>query len=328
MPTPLRTTHRDWANPHPNLKEPTEILIKTSYGPIGRCVEDLVLVLKSWWDKNFWKYDAYVIPKPFNTKSYEKMSNKKLRIAYFDDNQVFPCAEVVKSVIRETVNKLKNDGHELVEMNTDFFAHAFEYASRLFFGIDPSIIVDELQGESPTFPFKPQYISSECSISSMFEPAALSMSGYHQLAEALNAPRIYTLKEFCVFAEQVCLFKSEFTDYWNQMGFDCVICPVWPLVAPQHNKTEYLFPAFSYLYFWNIMSFPAGVVPVRKVKKGEDIYNATLNDGSAKIAKEIMKDSVGLPVAIQVAGFPNSDEKVLGVMKLLENYYDFHEYPL
>lgn len=76
------------------------------------------------------------------------------------------------------------------------------------------------------------------------------------------------------------------------------------------------------------MSFPAGVVPVRTVKNGEDYYNSTSTDRSVKVAKEIMNGSIGLPVGIQVAGYPCSDEKVLGVMKLIEGYYNFHEHPL
>lgn len=35
--------------------------------------------------------------------------------------------------------------------------------------------------------------------------------------------------------------------------------------------------------------------------------------------------SVGLPVGIQVVGLPNQDEKVLGLMKVLEGAFPFYK---
>lgn len=38
-----------------------------------------------------------------------------------------------------------------------------------------------------------------------------------------------------------------------------------------------------------------------------------------------MAGSEGMPLSIQVVGYPNEDEKVLGIMKIIENYYQFYE---
>lgn len=132
---------------------------------------------------------------------------------------------MVKSVVRETVNKLKLDGHELIEMNTSFFPDAVDFMAKLVFGVDPSLVVDNLQGEPPAFAYEPQYTESECSVTSLFSPLILSLSGYKQFSHCLNVPKITSIKELCALTEQICLFKSEFNDYWTSMDFDCVICP-------------------------------------------------------------------------------------------------------
>ena len=43
------------------------------------------------------------------------------------------------------------------------------------------------------------------------------------------------------------------------------------------------------------------------------------NDRAVALAKEICRESVGLPIGVQLVGWPNDDERVLGVMKELEN---------
>ena len=50
----------------------------------------------------------------------------------------------------------------------------------------------------------------------------------------------------------------------------------------------------------------------------EDIGHRN-NDRAVSMAKEACRESVGLPIGVQLVGWPNDDERVLGVMKELEN---------
>ena len=47
-PSAKRITSAECTSTHPNCMAPLELLVKASYGPLGRCVEDLVLVLQAW----------------------------------------------------------------------------------------------------------------------------------------------------------------------------------------------------------------------------------------------------------------------------------------
>ncbi len=70
------------------------------------------------------------------------------------------------------------------------------------------------------------------------------------------------------------------------------------------------------------MHLPAGVVPMTVVRDDEQYYEDIghlNNDRAVAMAKDVCRESAGLPIGIQLVGWPNNDERVLGVMKELEN---------
>ena len=44
-----------------------------------------------------------------------------------------------------------------------------------------------------------------------------------------------------------------------------------------------------------------------------------------KVAKETMRESVGLPVCVQIVGNSYQDEKVLRAMRVVQGYFKFHK---
>lgn len=69
------------------------------------------------------------------------------------------------------------------------------------------------------------------------------------------------------------------------------------------------------------MQFPAGVVPVTLVRDDEQYYEEVgnvYNDMTTSKAKDVCRESAGLPIGVQLVGWPNDDERVLGIMKELE----------
>ena len=62
-----------------------------------------------------------------------------------------------------------------------------------------------------------------------------------------------------------------------------------------------------------------GVVPVTTVRPTETERGGTPVDRIDRIAIEVDKKSSGLPVGVQVAGPPFTDERVLAVMLALES---------
>jgi len=69
---------------------------------------------------------------------------------------------------------------------------------------------------------------------------------------------------------------------------------------------------------YNFLNFPAGVVPVTRVRPGE-AERAEPDGRLQKRAAEVDRDSEGLPVGVQVAGRPWREDLVLAVMKAVED---------
>lgn len=212
-PTSRRTTARDFAGTHHSLIDPIELLIKSARGPLGRCTEDLSLVLRSWWNDALWRDDAYVTPLKFNSEMYAEAQVKKMRIGYFDYNGVFECAGCVKSVIKETKERLERDGHELIPFNTDMMAKGLDLYAKITYAHDPQILLEELQGEEPAWPFNyEQWHATHPWIKKLI-PTYVRLLGHKQLSRLMALPRNISLKEFAELFQQTAQYKDECLTY-------------------------------------------------------------------------------------------------------------------
>lgn len=68
-----------------------------------------------------------------------------------------------------------------------------------------------------------------------------------------------------------------------------------------------------------------GTVPVTLVKQDEQTFEDEFNDFYTRNGKKTLEGAAGLPVGVQVAALPNSEEKVLYLMKELEKEIGFRE---
>lgn len=94
------------------------------------------------------------------------------------------------------------------------------------------------------------------------------------------------------------------------------------LPAYRHDQSGDLLLSCSYTFLFNVLRFPAGVVPMTVVREDEQYYEdmgQRNNDRAVAMAEETCRESAGLPIGVQLVGWPNDDERVLRVMKELEN---------
>jgi len=120
--------------------------------------------------------------------------------------------------------------------------------------------------------------------------------------------------------------------YWLSMGFDAVISPAGCLPAVPHKLSSELPTLNSHFMVYNILDFPAGVLPVRLVQ-AEDIKEdkaprTAARDRMSEFMRLAQIGSVGLPVGVQVAALPNRDELCLQVMETIERSIGFNDLQL
>lgn len=115
------------------------------------------------------------------------------------------------------------------------------------------------------------------------------------------------------------LRRMEFA-VWNEQELDAVIAPVHMTAACLHGQSAQFAPAGAFSARYNVLDFPAGCVPVTRVKDAEAIE--TPRSGRSMLnrkAGHIEKASAGLPVGVQVVAKPHQDEVALRVMQLIED---------
>ncbi|XP_012631526.2 fatty-acid amide hydrolase 1-like [Microcebus murinus] len=76
------------------------------------------------------------------------------------------------------------------------------------------------------------------------------------------------------------------------------------------------------MFLYNILDFPVGVLPVTTVTSQDEeelaFYKGYYGDNSDRNFQEAVRESVGLPVAVQCIALPWEDELCLRFMKEVE----------
>jgi fatty acid amide hydrolase len=102
-------------------------------------------------------------------------------------------------------------------------------------------------------------------------------------------------------------------------GADIVLSPATALPAIRHGAAAELSTLGTYTTYWNALGWPAGVVPFTSVRAGEESDRPASRDRFEQAARESERDSVGLPIAVQIAAAPHHDHIALAAMRALEN---------
>uniref|UniRef100_A0A8D3D797 Fatty-acid amide hydrolase 1 n=1 Tax=Scophthalmus maximus TaxID=52904 RepID=A0A8D3D797_SCOMX len=104
-------------------------------------------------------------------------------------------------------------------------------------------------------------------------------------------------------------------------NIDVLLCP---MIGPAYNflYCGRVTPALSYTMLYNLLTFPAGVVPVSTVTAEDEEelkhYKGNYQDYWDKLFKKAVSGGEGLPVAVQCVALPWQDELCLRLMKEVE----------
>jgi fatty acid amide hydrolase len=106
-------------------------------------------------------------------------------------------------------------------------------------------------------------------------------------------------------------------DAMDRAGLDALLCPAFATPALPHGMSKNFTLASSTAITWNAAQFPAGVVPVTRVRAGETARRGA-KDAMERHAAKVDAQSLGLPVSVQVVGRPWQEPVVLAVMAAVE----------
>jgi fatty acid amide hydrolase len=69
---------------------------------------------------------------------------------------------------------------------------------------------------------------------------------------------------------------------------------------------------------YNVLGYPAGIVPVTRVRSGEEVGRLPSRDIMEQTARKVETGSAGLPVGVQVVARPWREHVLLAAMRAIE----------
>ena len=100
--------------------------------------------------------------------------------------------------------------------------------------------------------------------------------------------------------------------------FDVVLCPPCAVPAYTHGAARDLALLGSYNLLANLLGFPAGVVPVTRVRADEQDGRAASRDMVYAAVNKVERNSAGLPIGAQLIARPWREDVALAAMQAIE----------
>ena len=307
--------------------------IATQPGPMARHVEDLWLALQVLSDDR----DGYVTGEaaPGRLPDPAAVDVSRLRIAVLTDDRIFPASAGIKRAVREAANALAKRGATIVEFYGDDGQRLFS-TSELFeiycglIGSDGGADARRLILGSPLDwrVARLLWIARLRPQTRMAVANGLRLAGQRWMARLITIARPMSADGF----RQVVFRKQQFVrtaiEGMQRQKIDAILAPPHALPATQHVKGFDLLAAASYSMLFNLLGWPAGVVSTTRVREGEDRTRSAARDQVERQAVAVDRNSVGLPVGVQVAALPWREDVALAIMTALEaDFRESHDYP-
>ncbi|XP_061200886.1 vitamin D3 hydroxylase-associated protein-like isoform X3 [Neopsephotus bourkii] len=274
--------------------------VASALGPMARDVDNLALCMKALLCEEMFRLDPTVPPISFNEEVYT--SSKPLRIGYYEGDGYFQPSPSMKRAIQETRKLLQDAGHTLVP----FVPPKIEY------------MVDELFTRGLFSDGGVHLV--DCFKGDIVDPTLKSQFNTYRLPALVKRIFAVVLKPtVSVWRSLVCA-TGNLQVPKNRSGSQCSL---WSEVCQKPlGSARSSGAATSYTNVYNVLDFPAGVVPVSTVTRADEeelkCYRGHYGDPWDKRLKEAVEGAVGLPVAVQCVALPWQEELCLRFMKEVE----------
>ena len=291
--------------------------VVSEVGLLAREVEDVALGLEV---ANGGRNPAVEPPMPLGDPGSVDLS--KLRVGYYTDDGIFPASPAVQRAVHEAAETLKGLGAGV----TPWTPPAADHAMSLFFGLlssdgfkggkrtlgrdkrDPRIAKMEQAGSTPGFMLPAIR-------------ALLRASGRRKLAQIVGHYGHHDTDHYWRLVGQQMEYQKRFAAALdeNEGGpIDLILCPAFPLPAMRHGATAEFTLAGTYTCLYNVLGYPTGIVPVTRVREGEEGGRALGRDKMDRAAYKTEVGSAGLPIGVQVVARPWREHVAIAAMAGIE----------
>ncbi|OCH89556.1 amidase [Obba rivulosa] len=283
-------------------------------GPITTSARDLSLFCRVMLQYEPWLVEPQLLEIPWKQSVVDGEGiPDKLSIAILWDDGVVAPHPPILDALKRTRHALLAAGHEVISWLPVDHQKAWDIITKLYF-LDGGAEYREILKNDPAVPQSNWILSQVPNNGKPFTAAEI-----FQLNLARDA------------------FRCKIAAHWNGTSLrtttgrhvDAVLCPVAPTLAPPHDTTQW----WGYTSYWNLLDFPAAVFPVGRFKAQGytplDVSAEYTIPGRTRNAVEdfvqaqwnpVMYDNA--PISLQLVGRRLNEEKVLGILRLVEHALD------
>lgn len=310
----LKPTAGRWSLKGAAAGLPGQEALRSVAGPLARTVADVELLMLALDGPAQHRHDPAVPPLAWSRCA----GVEGLTIGVFEDDGVISPAASVCRAIREAAEALRAAGATVVP----YCPPAGEAMFDVYFGLASAdgarTARRTLQGERVT-----QQLSALMRMASMPGPmrralaTAAGLAGQPRVARLLRALGEKRVDQHWALVRQREELKAAEEAAWREAGLDLVLGPatMTPPALPRRTH-DWSIGAWATMRY-NVLDRPAGVVPVTHVRPGETV-RTVLEDRIDTRAAEFEAGSVGLPIAVQVAGRPWEEHLVMAALRAIE----------
>ncbi|KAL4484616.1 hypothetical protein ABPG74_019793 [Tetrahymena malaccensis] len=303
-------------------------------GPICKSVDDLILFFRQLSDPQYLqKFKLHERDPFFPTQQInesELSNNKKQRrFGYFKTLKSFDCTLANQRAVEIAVDKLRAQGHQLVEINlpdVDSIKNGF---IQFLLSDEFEGIYDLLSKEATVKEYIMIDIFAQTPpLMKRILSVLFYMLGEKSFAELLPQTNRLRVEELNRLQYKIGQLQLDYLRLFDDHEIEAIICPSFGAPALPHSSSIDSTPVCLYTFIWNYLNFPCGVLPVTKVLKEEQHFNnSRIKELPAKRVDFYMKQNTeGLPVNVQVVAPPFKEETCLNVMKMLDDQIQFYKH--
>jgi len=259
--------------------------VKSVNGPMAKTLEDITMYSKAVIDAKPWLVDPTMLPIPWQPVE----PKQKLKIAVMWNDGICQPTPPVARALKETVQKLKIAGHEVIDWDPkEFHLKALRILGQMFVA-DGGKSVQALL-EPTNEPWRPEM--------KMYEDAA-ELGTYDMWKLHLERTEL----------------QRQYLEHWTSYkDLDAILCPTTPYATVKHGDFKYVgYTGVYNVVDYSAVSFPTGMYADKSVDTPIANYKALSEFCQAAYDSYDAAAVHRMPVSLQLVAKRLEEEKVLAM---------------
>ncbi|KAH7910975.1 amidase signature domain-containing protein [Hygrophoropsis aurantiaca] len=306
------------------------------HSPLAKTLEDLEYFFKAVLSMEPWRYDHSVLPIPW--RNVDIPADKPLKWGVLWDDGIVRPSPACERALRMVTSALEQAGHTVITLNPPSISEGYTIGAGLLMGDMGTSVSAPLRTSERLDPgirgalhtaWLPRWVKS------LFAWYTRHILADPVCASIISNSHTISVAEYWAVIAQRNNYRARWHDMWLGDGLDFVLSVPHPLPAMPHGGMKAGFNVIGYAFLWNVLDYPAGIIPVTRVDRVKDslFARSDLDRACTDSQREFTPrngleagiyglydaDSMhGLPVGIQIVGQRLEEEKVFEGMKIVE----------